>query len=106
MTEDVARDIGSELGSITKVDNKPFDSDQARFLRIRVDLPLDQPLRRGSPIVNPEGDSFVVAFKYERLVGLCFTCGCLGHEMKRCTVHQPAGKQERPYGYWMKAGGK
>ena len=45
MTEDVARDIGSELGSVTKVDNKPFDSDQARFLRIREDLPLDQPLR-------------------------------------------------------------
>ena len=106
MTEDVARDIGSELGSVTKVDNKPFDSDQARFLRIKVDLPLDQPLRRGSPIVNLEGDSFVVTFKYERLVGLCCTCGCLGHEMKQCIVHQPAGKQERPYGYWMKAGGK
>ena len=56
--------------------------------------------------MNPEGDSFVVAFNYERLVGLCFACGCLGHEMKQCTVHQPAGLQERPYGYWMKAGGK
>ena len=27
MTEDVARDIGLELGSVIMVDDKPFDSD-------------------------------------------------------------------------------
>ena len=27
MTEDVARDIGSELGSVIMVDDKPFNSD-------------------------------------------------------------------------------
>ena len=56
--------------------------------------------------MNPEGDSFVVAFKHERLVGICFTCGCLGHEMKHCIVQQPFGEHECLYGYWMKAGGK
>lgn len=81
-TEEAATDIGSELGTVLMVDSKPFEFDQARFLRICINIPLNQPLRRGSPITNPEGDTFVVAFKYERLVGLCYACGHLGREKK------------------------
>ena len=89
------------------VDSKPFESDQARFLRIRINIPLNQPLWRGSPVTNPEGDRFVVAFKYERLVGLCYACGHLGHEKKNCTLHDPTSEQQpNPYGEWMKAGAR
>lgn len=45
------------------------------------------------PVTNPEGDSFMVAFKYERLVGLCYACGHLGHEKKNCTLHDPSPEQ-------------
>lgn len=94
MTEETFRDIRSELGTMLMVKSKPIESDQARFLQIRINIPLNQPLRRESPVTNPEGDRFVVAFKYERLVGLCYTCRHLGHEKKNCTLHDPSPEQQ------------
>ena len=49
----------------------------------------------------------MAAFKYERLVGLCYACGHLGHEKKNCTLHEPSPEQQpNPYGEWMKAGAR
>ena len=56
LLEEVGRDIGSGLGEVLEVDLKAFSSDQARFIRVRVELPLDKPLRRGGVVVSPEGD--------------------------------------------------
>ena len=36
-------------------------------MRIRVDLQLEKPLRRGGKIASMEGEKFWVNFKYERL---------------------------------------
>lgn len=55
-------------------------------------------------MVSPEGDKTVVAFKYERLVGLCFRCGTLGHDEKGCKFPLEMVGGENPYGEWMKAG--
>ena len=51
------------------MDCKAIKVDQARFLRIRVEVPLDRLLQWGGPIVSLEGDEAKVAFRYERLVG-------------------------------------
>lgn len=110
MNEETGKEIGGGLGKVLQVDAKAFHSEQARFLRVRVDIPLDKPLRRGAPVVSPEGDRAWVAFKYERIVGLCYACGRLGHEMRACpNTDQPAtfsAKTETPYGEWMKAGSR
>ena len=53
-----------------EADLKVFASDQARFLRVRVELPLEKPLRRRGVVASPEGDKVCIGFKYERLVGL------------------------------------
>lgn len=90
MTEEIATNIGSELGTVLMVDSKPFEFDQARFLRIRINISLNQPLRQGSLVTNLEGDSFVKAFKYERLVGHCYACGRLSHEKKNYALHDPS----------------
>jgi len=92
------------LGRVIEVDCKAIKTDQARFLRIRVEVPLDRPLRRGCPIVSPEGDEAKVAFRYECLVGWCFACGRIGHEMKECESANDTEKSSRPYGEWLKAG--
>ena len=55
-SEEVGQEIGRGLGRVVEVDWKGSNSDQARFLRIRVEIPLDKPLLRGSQIMNPEGD--------------------------------------------------
>ena len=44
INEDVGRDIGSGLGRVVAVDSKALTADQARFLRIRVEIPLNKPL--------------------------------------------------------------
>lgn len=45
ITEEAAQDIGRGLGKVIEVDCKALKTDQARFLRIKVEVPLDKPLR-------------------------------------------------------------
>ena len=75
MTEEAGQDIGRGMGKIIEVDCKAIKTDQARFLRVGVEVPLAKPLRRGGPVVSPEGDEARVVFRYERLVGWSFACG-------------------------------
>ena len=56
INEEVGRDIGSGLGRMVAVDSKALMADQARFLRIWVEIPLNKPLRPESPVISPEGD--------------------------------------------------
>ena len=71
---------------MVKVNTKAFTSDQARFIRVRAEIPLDKPIHRGSSILNPERDKIRIGYKYERLVGLYFQCGRFGHEAKECST--------------------
>nr|POF24993.1 hypothetical protein CFP56_45635 [Quercus suber] len=99
--------IQGELDVVIVVDTKALESDQARFLRIRVELPLNRPLHRGGPVVSPEGERSIVAFRYERLVGWCFVCGHIGHDVKHCGLPaQDPARSEKPYGKWLKAGSR
>nr|POE88923.1 hypothetical protein CFP56_54677 [Quercus suber] len=82
LLEEVGKDIDNGLG----VDLKAFSSDQARFIRVRVALPLDKPLHQGGVVASPEGDKVCIGFKYEHLVGLCYQCGRIGHDVKGCSV--------------------
>ncbi|XP_030965677.1 uncharacterized protein LOC115986615 isoform X1 [Quercus lobata] len=103
INKEVGIDIGQGIGRVIEVDWKAIASDQARFLRVRVDVPLDKPIRRGAPVLSPEGDKVRVAFQYERLCGLCFHCGLLGHEAKACKTTKLKVGEESPYGEWLRA---
>nr|POE56025.1 uncharacterized protein CFP56_64479 [Quercus suber] len=103
LSKDVGRDIGNGLGKVVDVDMKAFSTDQAHFLCVRVELPLEKLLRRGGVVASPEGDKVCIGFKYERLVGLCFKCVRIGHEARYCSFHVDC-QQEFPYGEWLKAG--
>lgn len=86
INDEAGLEVGKSLGHVIEVDYKAFTTNQACFLRVRVVLSLDKPIRRGGPVVNPEGDKVWIAFKYERLCGLCFQCGKIGHEAKESTI--------------------
>ena len=52
MTEDFGREIGSKIGKVLEVDKRAIQADQAKFLRIRVEMQLDKPLRRGGGMLK------------------------------------------------------
>ena len=88
LLEEVGKEIGSDLREVLEVDLKMFSSDQAHFIKVRVELSLDKPLRRGGVVTSPNGDKVCIGFKYERLVGLCYMCGWIDHEFKDCSVQR------------------
>lgn len=72
MFEEVGRDLGNRLGKYIESDKRSWLLEQAKFMRIRVDLPINKPLRRGGNIVNSDGEKYWVTFKYERLPSFCY----------------------------------
>lgn len=74
MTEDTGRDIGNKMGNFIEMDRCSWQMEQAKFMRIRVELPIDKTLRRGGYLRNMEGEKTWVTFKYERLPTICFVC--------------------------------
>ena len=84
MNDKGGREIGSGLGKVLDMDVKAINSERACFLQVRINILLDKPLWRRALVVSPKGDRMWVAFKYEYIVGLRFSCGRLGHELKGC----------------------
>ncbi|KAL0000200.1 hypothetical protein SO802_019802, partial [Lithocarpus litseifolius] len=81
-----------------------FENHPLVLRRMRVEIPLDKPLRRSGLVANPEGDKVCVGFKYERLVGFCYQCGKIGHEAKECFYSREQNQCGYLYGEWLKAG--
>ena len=80
MSQEIGKDIGSKIGRFIEVHKRSWQYDQAKFMRVRVDLEIDKPLRRGAYITSLDGERLWLSFKYERLPILCFICGKLGHD--------------------------
>lgn len=86
MSEDTGKDIGSRLGRYVETDTRSWHFDQAKFMRVRVELMVDKPLRRGGYITSPDDTRMWVTFKYERLLVICFYYGRIGHDARHCAV--------------------
>ena len=104
MSLDVGKEIGSKLGTFLEVDRRSWQSDQAKFMRVRVELEIDKPLRRGAYIVSSEEERLWLTFKYERLPTVCFICGKLWHDKKHCPAARDWQTACHQYGDWLRAG--
>ena len=62
INEEAGKDISGGIGRVLEVDCKAIAADQARFLRIRVEIPLDKPIRRGALVLSSEGVRVQIAF--------------------------------------------
>ena len=105
MTKEIGKNIRSKIGRVLDIDKRALQTDQAKFLRIRVELQIDKPLRRGGYIKNDEGERIWVDFRYERLPTFYFRCGILGHDEKHCQASSLEFSSERQYSEWLKAVG-
>nr|POE93849.1 hypothetical protein CFP56_16162 [Quercus suber] len=50
MSKEIGQDIGRSLGRLIKVDRRACQADKAKFMRIRVNIPIDKPLLRGGNV--------------------------------------------------------
>ncbi|WZZ61796.1 hypothetical protein YC2023_061903 [Brassica napus] len=87
-TEEVARGIGSDLGTFEVAEIT------AHSIRMRVHVNGRLPLIKTSIIENPNGDEVTATLVYEKLEKHCFHCGRLDHEIRDC-LEEKHQKKER-----------
>ncbi|KAL4627278.1 hypothetical protein ACB092_05G156700 [Castanea dentata] len=62
MLEKTGRDIGNSMGNFLMADSRSWSLDQEKFVRIRVDIPLNKPLKRCGVKASPEGEIYLSLF--------------------------------------------
>ncbi|KAH7854377.1 hypothetical protein Vadar_013096 [Vaccinium darrowii] len=107
ITPSFGSEIGKRIGEVLDVNKATENKEWGRYIRVRVRIPLNRPLRRGGYVLLGAGDKCWVDYKYERLPGFCFYCGFLDHETRDCQVRckdlADGTLKENPYGSWMAA---
>ncbi|XP_031112070.1 uncharacterized protein LOC116016045 [Ipomoea triloba] len=104
--EKVLEQIGNFMGRFIAVDSNNFGGSwNSSYIRIRVALKVEVPLRRKMKLKLREGTSVWIMFKYERLHTFCFFCGMLGHTDKLCSkaMDSNIAPEQYPYGAWLRA---
>ncbi|KAF4383757.1 hypothetical protein G4B88_020079 [Cannabis sativa] len=105
MTMKVAKDAANYAGTFIESDPNNFTGVWREYLRVRVTLSLDLPLKRRMKFRKRDGDSFYATFRYESVPTFCFICGLMGHSERLCprTFDTPPHLIVKPYGIGMKA---
>ncbi|KAL8465990.1 hypothetical protein ACS0TY_035197 [Phlomoides rotata] len=93
-TEGVGRSLGNFLGKFLEYDATNHGAAWKKFMRIRVELDVRNPLKRFKKLRLSNGVTSVVTFKYERLNIFCFIFGRLGHSESYCDVLFDANEDE------------
>lgn len=105
LSENILKSVGESMGKYIRSEAKTFEGAWKPFVRIRVSVNIEKPLKRRMRIKR-EGDNWSwMNFKYERLGTFCFVCGILGHSERECSVvyANPDKQVEKAYGTWLKA---
>lgn len=105
MTKGVAEQIGNSLGVFVENDPNNFGGNWRSYMRIRVGLDTNQPLRRRLKLRKKGGNWAWVTFNYERLYTFCYYCGLLGHSEKFCAKAIDSDTTPSKFGYdpWLRA---
>ncbi|KAK6145372.1 hypothetical protein DH2020_022192 [Rehmannia glutinosa] len=95
--------IGKKIGRILDIDEGESGNFWGRFARIRVQLHIDNPLKKFVSVqAGEEAEDIIILLVYKRLLDYCFACGRIGHTHKECT-DENADKENLQFGQWMKA---
>ncbi|PPD82268.1 hypothetical protein GOBAR_DD20794 [Gossypium barbadense] len=102
--KDLLHAIGGTFGRVLRSEISE------EFCRLRINLDVQKPLRRGIFVVTVYVSKVWIPFKYENLPMFCFGCGRMGHGLSNCTQISPARKikisENPPYSVALKAESK
>ncbi|KAM6548427.1 hypothetical protein CsatB_020103 [Cannabis sativa] len=104
-TARAVQQAGNYIGQFLGTDLNNFQGVWREYLRVRVRLNVDVPLKRRMKFRKKGGDAFYANFKYEKLPTFCFICGIMGHSERFCArlYDTPIEKIEKSYSLEMKA---
>ena len=109
MHADNARRIGRLIGDLHEASIGKKSVVGNRFLRIRVDILVGNPIPEGYFQKKEQGEDLWIQFKLERLPYFCYKSGLLSHVTGKCSFAEPAmvtignGISTRLYGPWIRA---
>ena len=96
--------MGNHIGRYVSSDKWKHHTDMARYMRVRVEVALERPLRRCGFELSPEGERVCVYYRYERLPSFCCLCVLLGHGGSSCmAAPQDTVRKQPPFGAWLQA---
>lgn len=95
----ILKSIGNYVGRYMETDPKNFQGMCRNYMRIRVAIDVQRPLKKQMKIKKAGGEWIWIQFKYERLPSFCFYCGRIGHSDKFCEelFDNPQGQEIRKY---------
>ncbi|KAL8492908.1 hypothetical protein ACS0TY_024197 [Phlomoides rotata] len=103
-TEETIMSITWQVGSVVAYD-KPTTLSLAEFLRVKIEIDVTKPLRRGIQI-HFTGDLLWIPITYESLPTYYFCCGVIGHFFRSCKFFdrdEDLKPEEMKYGPMLKA---
>lgn len=105
MSEKILKGIGNYIGHHVNNCQNNFNGVWKEYLRIRVSINLNNPLRRRMKMKMNGEEWFWVNFRYENVPMFCFICGIVGHSEKYCSklFEHEAEEIPKPYGAWLRA---
>ena len=105
MSQKVVMDIGNYIGRFVESDANNFIGVWRDYLRVRVSINLNQPLKRKMKLKRSAENWCSVQFQYEAVPMFYYICGLIGHNEKYCErIFETSLDQiEKPYGPWMKS---
>lgn len=83
-TEATTKELSASIGIFRELDKKEI---LGKYMRIKVGLNIEQPLRPFITLVWDQMQDAEVRVAYEKIPKLCYYCGYLGHELKDCYNH-------------------
>lgn len=104
--ENTITQLGKRVGEVLAID-KESCAGMTRSVRLKVEIQLDKPLKRGIRVRIGKAEPVWLPITYERLPSFCYACGKLGHTHKDCDTtddkEEELHEDELRYGYFLRA---
>ncbi|KAJ4843031.1 hypothetical protein Tsubulata_005886 [Turnera subulata] len=103
-TMQIVEGIANKAGRFINFDKKAKIG-WGKFVRARIALNVEKPLRRNLTIRQSLGQPSEVYYRYEGIPNFCYLCGRLGHSLKECERRSEELDEEEilSFGEWLRA---